>query len=99
MGISKLRKIFLWCKILINGGALIGVTMTFYEALEIAMEMKGLRPVDVADRAHIHQSYISKLKSGHQRSVDWDKALMIIDALGMTPNEFYEIYTSDTTQN
>lgn len=69
--------------------------MTFYEALEIAMEMKGLRPVDVAERAHIHQSYISKLKSGHQKSVDWEKALMIIDALDMTPSEFREIQLGD----
>lgn len=72
--------------------------MTFYEALVIAMEMKGLRPVDVAERAGIHQSYISKLKSRHQKSVDWDKALVIIEALGMTPNEFCEIYLSDAAQ-
>lgn len=69
--------------------------MTFYEALEIAMEMKGLRPVDVAERAGLHQSYLSKLKSGHQKSVDWEKAIAIIDALGMTPSEFREIQVSD----
>lgn len=65
--------------------------MTFYEALEIAMEEKGMKPSEVAAKADLHQSYISKLKSGHQRSVDWEKALAIIEALGMTPNEFYEI--------
>lgn len=69
--------------------------MTFYEALEIAMSAKGLRPVDVAERAGLHQSYLSKLKSGHQKSVDWEKALVIIDALGMTPDEFREIQVSD----
>ena len=70
--------------------------MTFYEALEIAMKMKGLRPVDIAERAGLPQSYLSKLKSGHQRSVDWEKALDIIEALGMTPNEFREIQVRDS---
>ena len=69
--------------------------MTFYEALEIAMGIKGLRPVDVAERANINQSYLSNLKSGHQKSVDWEKAIAIIDALEMTPSEFREIQTSD----
>ena len=69
--------------------------MTFYEALVIAMEMQGLRPVDVCTRAGLHESYISKLKSGHMKSVEWNKALAIIDALGMTPNEFREIQLSD----
>lgn len=73
------------------------MTMTFYEALETAMNLKGLRPVDIALRAGVSQSYLSNLKSGHQKSVDWEKALAIIDALGMTPNEFYEIYASDKT--
>ncbi len=69
--------------------------MTFYEALCVAMKRKGLRAVDVAERTGMHQSYFSKLKSGHQKSVDWEKALLIIEALGMTPNEFYEIQKSD----
>lgn len=65
--------------------------MTFYEALEIAMREKGLKPVDLAMRSGMHQSYFSKLKNGSQKSVEWEKALIIIEALGMTPNEFYEI--------
>ena len=69
--------------------------MKFYEALEIAMKQRGLRAVDVAERAGMHQSYFSKLKSGHQKSVDWEKALAIIEALDMTPNEFYELQKSD----
>lgn len=70
--------------------------MSFYEALVIAMQRQGMRPVDICAKTGMHQSYFSKLKSGKQKSVDWDKALMIISALGMTPNEFYEIYMSDT---
>ena len=69
--------------------------MTFYEALVIAMERQGMRPADVCAKAGMHQSYISKLKSGHMKHVEWEKAVAIIHALGMTPNEFYEIQMSD----
>ena len=69
--------------------------MTFYEALVVAMKQRGLRAVDLAERTGMHQSYFSKLKSGHQKSVDWEKALVIIEALGMTPNDFYELQKSD----
>lgn len=75
--------------------------MTFYEALEIAMAARGMKPSEVSDRAGLHRSYISKLKSGYMKTVEWDKALDIIDALGMTPNEFYAIYrgTGDNTNS
>lgn len=66
--------------------------MTFYEAMEVAMKQKGLRAVDLAERTGFHQSYFSKLKHGNQKSVDWEKALIIIEALEMTPNDFYDIY-------
>ena len=69
--------------------------LSFYEALEIAMEEKGVKPVDLCAKAHLHQSYISKLKSSRMRSVTWEKALAIIDALGMTPDEFYAIQMSE----
>lgn len=69
--------------------------MNFYEALEIAMREKGMRPVDVCAKAGLYESYLSKLKKGRMKSVEWDKALAIIDALGMTPNEFRAIQISD----
>lgn len=69
--------------------------MTFYEALVIAMEEQGMKPADICAKTGMYPSYFSKLKSGKQKSVDWDKALIIIDALGMTPNDFYEIQMRD----
>lgn len=68
--------------------------MTFYEAFEIALKAKGLKASDICTTTGIHSSYFSKLKSGHMKDVTWEKALQIIDALGMTPDEFLKIQTS-----
>ena len=69
--------------------------MSFYEALMIAMRQKGMKPAQLCERAGIYQSYISRLKSGKIKSVEWDKALAIIEALDMTPNDFLAIQRSD----
>lgn len=63
--------------------------MTFYETFEHALEIKGMKAADICAATGIHSSYFSKLKSGHMKDVTWEKALAIIDALGMTPDEFY----------
>lgn len=68
--------------------------MTFYETLEVAMTERGLKAADICARANLYPSYLSKLKSGSMKSVEWDKAIAIILALGMTPNEFYELQKS-----
>ena len=65
--------------------------MTFYEALVIAMEEKGISAADLSARTGFHQSYFSKLKNHHTKDVTWEKAIRIITAIGMTPDEFYEI--------
>lgn len=77
------------------GGALIGITMTFYETLAIVMKDKGITAADICAKTGIHASYFSKLKSGHTKDVTWEKALVIIAALDMTPNEFYELSKVD----
>lgn len=65
--------------------------MTFYETFELALEIKGMKASDICAAAGIHSSYFSKLKSGHMKDVTWEKALAIIAALGMTPDEFYAL--------
>ena len=62
--------------------------MTFYETLALVLNEKGMSPADLSAKTGIHQSYFSKLKSGHTKDVTWEKALVIIDALGMTPSDF-----------
>lgn len=65
--------------------------MTFYDALNIAMDEKGITPSALSKMTGISQSYFSNLKSHYAKDVTWEKAILIITALGMTPNEFYEI--------
>lgn len=65
--------------------------MTFYETLSYVLETKGITPAEISAKTGINQSYFSKLKSGHMKDVTWDKALKIIAALEMTPNEFQEV--------
>lgn len=75
--------------------------MTFYEAVRVAMRQQGIKSfAELCDRASdeprpLHQSYFSKLKSGHTKTVTWERAVQIITALGMTPNDLYEIQISD----
>ena len=65
--------------------------MTFYETLELVMNEKGMTAAEICERAGMHPSYISKLKSGHMKSPTWENAIAIIDALGMTLGEFAKI--------
>ena len=69
--------------------------MTFYETLALAMEQRGIRAADISRKTGIYQSYFSNLKNGEAKDVTWEKALLIIDALGMTPSEFYELSISE----
>lgn len=62
--------------------------MTFYETLDIVMREKRLKPADICAKTGISSSYFTKLKKGDMRDVTWDKALLIIAALDMTPDEF-----------
>lgn len=69
--------------------------MKFYDALVIAMEQKQMRPADICAKTDLNDAYFSKLKSGHMKTVTWEKGLAIIAALGMTPDEFLAIQESD----
>lgn len=62
--------------------------MTFYELFEIALEKKHMSTADVCAKTGLYPSYFSKLKSGKFKDVTWEKALLIIAALEMTPDEF-----------
>ena len=64
--------------------------MTFYETLACVLKEKGMTAADLSAKTGIGQPYFSRLKSGKTKDVTWEKALTIIDALDMTPNEFYE---------
>ena len=65
--------------------------MTFYETLTVALDKQGMTAADICAKTGIYPSYFSNLKSGHTKDVTWEKALQIIDALGMTPDEFQSL--------
>lgn len=51
------------------------------------MAERGLKSVDLADEV-ITVQYVSKLVTGRTKSPTWDKAVYIVEKLGMTPSEF-----------
>lgn len=65
--------------------------MTFYETLVQVMDERGMRASELCERAGLHPSYLSKMKSGHMKDPTWEKAVAIISALDMTPDEFYAV--------
>lgn len=64
--------------------------MSFAKALDRALKIKGLKPADIVSE-EVSASYISKLLLGRITDPTWQKALMMIKALGMTVDEFSEL--------
>lgn len=64
--------------------------MSFGKTLKRVMGERGLKSVDLADEM-VSVQYISKLMNDRVKSPTWDKALNIIEKLGMTPSEFRSI--------
>lgn len=64
--------------------------MSFGKTLKRVMYERGLKSVDLADEM-VSKQYISKLMNDRVKSPTWDKALNIIEKLGMTPSEFRSI--------
>lgn len=69
--------------------------MTFYETMARIMNEKGLCPVDITRASGVSAPYLTQLKTGHTKDPTWEKALRIIEALGVTPDEFVAVMRSD----
>ena len=69
--------------------------MTFYETLALVMQEKGINAAYVSAKSGISRSYLSKLKSGHIKDVTWEKALLILSAIGISPDEFARRQSGD----
>lgn len=69
--------------------------MSFYGKLRIALREKCMTAAELSRRSGVSQTYISNLKVGLAKDVTWEKALKIIDALGMTPSEFAALDEED----
>ena len=69
--------------------------MNFFEALDRCMKERGMRYSELAKRTGLYPAYFSKLKRGQARDVTWERALVIIDAIDMTPDEFVAVMRSE----
>lgn len=66
------------------------VYVSFGKTLKRVLDERGLRAIDLADES-LSAQYLSKLITGRTKSPTWEKALIIVDKLGMTPTEFRQI--------
>ncbi len=63
----------------------------FGKAMQQIMAEKGLRQVDVVNACGESKGYVNKVISGYIESVPFDRACRMIDALGVTLDEFREV--------
>lgn len=69
---------------------------TFGETMRECMDARGIKPVDLwRDSDILSQQYISKLLTNRMTDPTFMKACAIIDALGMTLDEFAEVQDAD----
>ncbi|AEB07381.1 helix-turn-helix domain protein [Coriobacterium glomerans PW2] len=62
-------------------------SLTFTETLRALMDAKGLRQVDLQSEL-ISKAYLSKLLRGNIKEPTWRRACAMIDALGISLDEF-----------
>lgn len=61
----------------------------FADTLKALMNEKNVKACDLVSEC-ITAQYLSKLLNGRVKDPTWDKALAIIDSLGITVDEFYK---------
>ena len=59
------------------------------------MKRKGLSAAELSRKTGLYQSYFTHLKNKEAKDVTWERALKIIEALGMTPSEFAALKEGD----
>lgn len=64
--------------------------MAFTETLKAVMDAKNLRSVDITSD-EITAPYLSRLLNGKVKEPTWQKALVIINSLDMTVDEFCDL--------
>ena len=70
---------------------------TFRDALRLVMDERGIRQIDIANATGLSKSYINIVLSGYIKSVPFDRARRMIDALGMTIEEFRAVMGENDT--
>lgn len=70
--------------------------MTFAEALRVAMKQKKLKQVDICRATGLSDAYVSMLVSGKIDDPKWSKAELVIQALGLTLDEFSQLKSKES---
>lgn len=69
--------------------------MTFADAVKKAMDKCSMDAKDLVEKSGVNAPYISKLLNGKIKEPTWAKACALIDALGMSVDEFRKFQESD----
>lgn len=69
--------------------------MTFAEALRQAMKERGIKQVHIVKATGLSDAYVSMLVNGKVEDPKFGTAELVIDALGMSLDEFSELRRSD----
>lgn len=73
----------------------IGTAMTFAQALQRLMDSRGLTAQELVEKTGINAPYFSRLLNGKIKDPTWEKACAIIDAFGISVDEFKRIQESE----
>lgn len=68
--------------------------MNFAQAMHQLMLEREMTAKELADLSGVNAPYVSRLLSGKIKEPTWEKACAIIDALGVTVDEFKELQES-----
>lgn len=69
--------------------------MTFAETVRRVMDERHIEAKELSEKSGVQAPYISKLMNGRIKEPTWAKACSIIDALGMTVDEFKDLQDSE----
>lgn len=73
--------------------------LSFFEVMDKVMKEKGFNYNELAQKSGVYPSYLSNLKSGITEAPRWDKGCAIIEALGLTLDEFKAIMEGTEEEN
>jgi transcriptional regulator with XRE-family HTH domain len=69
--------------------------MTFAQTVAKLMRECNLSPKDLTERSGVNAPYISRLLNGKIKEPTWEKACAIVDAFGLTVDEFRQIQNAE----
>lgn len=68
--------------------------MTFAQTVARLMDEKNLSAKELSKMSGVNEPYISRLLNGKIKEPSWEKACAIVDAFGLTVDEFRSLQLS-----